>query len=65
MTHTSKPTNLNLLYTRAKGTVNDLLIICFVGQSNQRGAPPPYGFNVSEEARAEEIRWRRLRRFDS
>lgn len=35
------------------------------GQSSRRGAPPPYGFDLSEEARAEEIRWRRLRRFDS
>ncbi|KAM7412647.1 hypothetical protein PAMA_020154 [Pampus argenteus] len=35
------------------------------GQGIQRGAPPPYGFTQSEEARAEEIRWRRLRRFDS
>ncbi|XP_044058087.1 rhomboid-related protein 4 isoform X1 [Siniperca chuatsi] len=35
------------------------------GQTNQRGAPPPYGFHLSEEARAEEIRQRRLRRFDS
>uniref|UniRef100_A0A3B5ABS1 Rhomboid domain containing 1 n=1 Tax=Stegastes partitus TaxID=144197 RepID=A0A3B5ABS1_9TELE len=33
--------------------------------ANQRGAPPPYGFNLSEEATAEEIRQRRLRRFDS
>ncbi|XP_059188000.1 rhomboid-related protein 4 isoform X2 [Centropristis striata] len=36
------------------------------GQSGQRGAPPPpYGFHLPEEARAEEIRLRRLRRFDS
>ncbi|XP_029302951.1 rhomboid-related protein 4-like [Cottoperca gobio] len=35
------------------------------GQSSQRGAPPPYGFQLSEEARAEDIRLRRLRRFDS
>lgn len=35
------------------------------GRTNQRGAPPPYGFNLSEEATDEEIRWRRLRRFDS
>lgn len=35
------------------------------GQTSQRGAPPPYGFNLSEDASAEEIRWRRLRRFDS
>ncbi|XP_023153685.1 rhomboid-related protein 4 [Amphiprion ocellaris] len=35
------------------------------GQTNQRGAPPPYGFNLSDEDTAEEIRWRRLRRFDS
>ncbi|XP_022594299.1 rhomboid-related protein 4 isoform X1 [Seriola dumerili] len=34
-------------------------------QSSRRGAPPPYGFNLSDEARAEEIRWRRMRRFDS
>ncbi|KAK2846623.1 hypothetical protein Q5P01_009622 [Channa striata] len=34
-------------------------------QTSQRGAPPPYGFHLSDEARAEEIRWRRLRRFDS
>ncbi|KAF0030166.1 hypothetical protein F2P81_016897 [Scophthalmus maximus] len=26
------------------------------GQRSQRGAPPPYGFDLSEEARAEEIR---------
>lgn len=31
------------------------------GQPNQRGAPPPYGFHLSEE----EIRQRRLWRFDS
>ncbi|XP_022594303.1 rhomboid-related protein 4 isoform X4 [Seriola dumerili] len=37
----------------------------FSGQSSRRGAPPPYGFNLSDEARAEEIRWRRMRRFDS
>lgn len=35
------------------------------GQREQRGAPPPYGFHISEEATAEEIRQRRLRRFDS
>lgn len=35
------------------------------GQSNQRGAPPPYGFHLSEEARAEDVRQRRLRRFDN
>ncbi|XP_035479544.2 rhomboid-related protein 4 [Scophthalmus maximus] len=35
------------------------------GQRSQRGAPPPYGFDLSEEARAEEIRRRRLRRFES
>lgn len=35
------------------------------GQSSQRGAPPPYGFRLSEEATAEDIRLRRLRRFDS
>ncbi|KAG7217587.1 hypothetical protein INR49_021273 [Caranx melampygus] len=35
------------------------------GQSSRSRGPPPYGFNLSEEARAEEIRWRRLRRFDS
>ncbi|XP_073348836.1 rhomboid-related protein 4 [Pagrus major] len=35
------------------------------GQSDQRRAPPPYGFNLSGEATAEEIRQRRLRRFDS
>ncbi|XP_037631352.1 rhomboid-related protein 4 [Sebastes umbrosus] len=35
------------------------------GQSSQRGAPPPYGFHLSEEATAEDIRLRRLRRFDS
>ncbi|XP_041796947.1 rhomboid-related protein 4 isoform X2 [Chelmon rostratus] len=35
------------------------------GQSNPRGAPPPYGFHLSEEARAEDIRQRRLRRFDN
>lgn len=43
----------------------NLIIFCFVGQSSQRGAPPPYGFHVSEEATAEDIRLRRLRRFDS
>nr|XP_019943551.1 PREDICTED: rhomboid-related protein 4 isoform X2 [Paralichthys olivaceus] len=32
------------------------------GENSQRGAPPPYGFNVSDEA--EEIRRLRLRRFD-
>ncbi|KAM6931823.1 rhomboid-related protein 4 isoform 1-T2 [Lycodopsis pacificus] len=35
------------------------------GQTSQRGAPPPYGFRLSEEATAEDIRLRRLRRFDS
>ncbi|KAM6933997.1 rhomboid-related protein 4 [Xenentodon cancila] len=35
------------------------------GHTQQRGAPPPYGFNLSEDASAEEIRWRRLNRFDS
>ncbi|KAJ4944068.1 hypothetical protein JOQ06_012615, partial [Pogonophryne albipinna] len=35
------------------------------GQSSQRGAPPPYGLHLSDEARVEEIRLRRLRRFDS
>ncbi|CAK6957860.1 rhomboid-related protein 4 [Scomber scombrus] len=35
------------------------------GQTNQRGAPPPPGFHLSGDVRAEEIRWRRLRRFDS
>lgn len=35
------------------------------GQTNQREAPPPYGFHLSEEATAEEIRQRRLMRFDS
>ncbi|KAM6987549.1 rhomboid-related protein 4 isoform 1-T2 [Tautogolabrus adspersus] len=36
------------------------------GQTNQRGAPPPpYGFHVPQEASAEDIRMRRLRRFDS
>lgn len=34
-------------------------------QTNQRGAPPPYGFHFPEEPSAEEIRWRRLRRFES
>lgn len=36
-----------------------------VGQTNHRGGPPPYGFHFPEEAIAEEIRQRRLRRFDS
>ncbi|XP_034723590.1 rhomboid-related protein 4 isoform X3 [Etheostoma cragini] len=35
------------------------------GGTSQGGAPPPYGFHLSEEARAEDIRLRRLRRFDS
>ncbi|XP_028275474.1 rhomboid-related protein 4 [Parambassis ranga] len=35
------------------------------GRTSQRGNPPPYGFNVREEPSAEELRWRRLRRFDS
>lgn len=43
----------------------NLVTFCFVGQSSQRGAPPPYGFHLSEEATAEDIRLRRLRRFDS
>ena len=43
----------------------NLIICCLAGQNNQRGAPPPYGFNLSEEARMEDIRLRRLRRFDS
>uniref|UniRef100_A0A3Q3EAA7 Rhomboid domain containing 1 n=1 Tax=Labrus bergylta TaxID=56723 RepID=A0A3Q3EAA7_9LABR len=36
------------------------------GQTNQRGAPPPppYGFHLPPEASAEDIRMRRLRRFD-
>ncbi|KAK9521254.1 hypothetical protein VZT92_021076 [Zoarces viviparus] len=34
-------------------------------QTSQRRAPPPYGFRLSEEATAEDIRLRRLRRFDS
>ncbi|XP_072248025.1 rhomboid-related protein 4 [Leuresthes tenuis] len=34
------------------------------GQTRQRGGPPPYGFNLSEPT-AEEVRWRRMRRFDS
>ncbi|CAI5692773.1 unnamed protein product [Oreochromis niloticus] len=34
------------------------------GQTRQRGAPPAYGFHLSEDARAEEIRQMRLRRFD-
>ncbi|XP_056904956.1 rhomboid-related protein 4 isoform X3 [Takifugu flavidus] len=37
----------------------------YTGQTNHRGAPPPYGFSSPEEAIAEEIRQRRLRRFDS
>ncbi|XP_017292633.1 rhomboid-related protein 4 isoform X1 [Kryptolebias marmoratus] len=37
------------------------------GQPHRGGAPPPppYGFNLSQEPSADEIRWRRLRRFDS
>ncbi|XP_061576437.1 rhomboid-related protein 4 [Cololabis saira] len=35
------------------------------GQAQQRGAPPPYGFHLPDDASAEEIRQRRLRRFDS
>uniref|UniRef100_A0A673BUC4 Rhomboid domain containing 1 n=1 Tax=Sphaeramia orbicularis TaxID=375764 RepID=A0A673BUC4_9TELE len=36
------------------------------GRPSAPEAPPPYGFNLSEDdRRAEEIRWRRLRRFDS
>lgn len=34
------------------------------GQPRGRG-PPPYGFGFSREATSEDIRWRRLRRFDS
>ncbi|XP_013769265.1 rhomboid-related protein 4 isoform X1 [Pundamilia nyererei] len=34
------------------------------GQTRQRGAPPPYGFHLSEDARTEQIRQMRLRRFD-
>ncbi|KAG7478910.1 rhomboid-related protein 4 [Solea senegalensis] len=35
------------------------------GQTSQRSPPPPYGFNLSEEQElAEEVRLRRLRRFD-
>lgn len=34
------------------------------GQDHQSRAPPPYGFHVSGEPSAEELRWRRLRRFD-
>lgn len=40
-------------------------LLVSVGQTNHRGAPPPYGFYSPEEAIAEEIRQRRLRRFDS
>ncbi|KAM4742333.1 rhomboid-related protein 4 isoform 1-T5 [Anableps anableps] len=35
------------------------------GQNRDRGGPPFYGFSVSQEPSAEDIRWRRLRRFDS
>ncbi|XP_036070591.1 rhomboid-related protein 4 isoform X2 [Oryzias melastigma] len=35
------------------------------GQNYQRGAPPPYGFNLPNEPTDDELRWRRLRRFDS
>ncbi|XP_068597600.1 rhomboid-related protein 4-like [Brachionichthys hirsutus] len=34
------------------------------GQSSPGGAPPPPYFSPSEEERVEELRWRRLRRFD-
>lgn len=38
------------------------------GQTNQRGAfpppPPPYGFHLPQEGSAEDLRMRRLRRFD-
>lgn len=36
------------------------------GRSRNAGdAPPPYGFHFSEQPSAEELRWRRMRRFDS
>ncbi|KAM4590650.1 rhomboid-related protein 4 [Fundulus diaphanus] len=35
------------------------------GQTHGGGGPPPYGFSLSQELSAEEMRWRRLRRFDS
>lgn len=37
----------------------------FSGQTRGRGSAPPYGFSFSQEATSEDIRWRRLRRFDS
>lgn len=44
---------------------NSKRLLVSVGQTNHRGAPPPYGFYSTEEATAEEIRQRRMRRFDS
>lgn len=44
---------------------SNMRLLVSVGQHNHRGAPPPYGFYSPEEAIAEEIRQRRLRRFDS
>ncbi|XP_021177137.2 rhomboid-related protein 4 [Fundulus heteroclitus] len=35
------------------------------GQTHGGGDPPPYGFSLPQEPSAEEMRWRRLRRFDS
>ncbi|XP_013881875.1 rhomboid-related protein 4 [Austrofundulus limnaeus] len=34
-------------------------------QTRRGEAPPPYGFNASADLSAEEVRWRRLRRFDN
>ncbi|MEQ2269975.1 hypothetical protein XENORESO_013159 [Xenotaenia resolanae] len=35
------------------------------GQTRERGGPPPYGFSLSQEGSVEDLRWKRLRRFDS
>ncbi|KAF3693309.1 Rhomboid-related protein 4 [Channa argus] len=47
------------LETAIRNSLNDR------GQTSQIGAAPPYGFQLSGEAIAEEIRCRRLRRFDN
>ncbi|XP_026155041.1 rhomboid-related protein 4 isoform X2 [Mastacembelus armatus] len=47
------------LETAIRNSLNDR------GPSSHRGAPPPYGFHLSGDMGADEIRWRRLRRFDS
>nr|XP_046245845.1 rhomboid-related protein 4 [Scatophagus argus]XP_046245846.1 rhomboid-related protein 4 [Scatophagus argus] len=58
-TYTGGLTEEEQLEAAIRNSLNDR------GQTNQRRAPPPYGFHLPEEETAEEIRLRRLRRFDS